>query len=84
VDIDDHDTHMLSCFTADPSGSILYGKKGCFFILMVETAYGTVRGNLMVGSIGISTKTSCWNDGTNCLFKSLGELHSIVGGQTIF
>ncbi|MEL6250807.1 MAG: PVC-type heme-binding CxxCH protein [Bacteroidota bacterium] len=41
---DDHDTHhVISAFTADPSGAIYMGE-GVFLHTNVETAYGPVRG----------------------------------------
>ncbi len=41
---DDHDTHhVISAFTADPSGAIYMGE-GVFLHSNVETPYGTVRG----------------------------------------
>ena len=41
---DDHDTHhVISAFTADPSGAI-YMAEGVFLHSNVETAYGAVRG----------------------------------------
>ena len=41
---DDHDTHhVISAFTADPSGAIYMGE-GVFLHSNVETAYGAVRG----------------------------------------
>jgi len=41
---DDHDTHhVISAFTADPSGAIYMGE-GVFLHTNVETSYGTVRG----------------------------------------
>ena len=41
---DDHDTHhVISAFTADPSGAIYMGE-GVFLHSNVETAYGPVRG----------------------------------------
>ena len=41
---DDHDTHhVISAFSADPSGAIYMGE-GVFLHSNVETSYGTVRG----------------------------------------
>ena len=69
---DDHDTHhVISAFTADPSGAIYMGE-GVFLHTNVETAYGPVRGTN--GAFSATTRcATTWNAPRSCLSESLGH-----------
>lgn len=75
---DDHDTHhAISAFTADPSGAIYMGE-GVFLHTNVETAYGNVRGTMVV-FIGTAHKDIIWSVRHNCPFLIHGVLLSMIG-----
>jgi len=71
---------MLSVLLLADPRERSYMEKGLFLILIVETAYGTVRGKLW-RSIGISPqKDIIWNARAQLAYsKSLGNLHSMIG-----